>query len=89
MHSGGEKKAQGWVLLSRSEICESTAPTPASDTYTSTMNCLLGSGWMSTGALAKRDLSCLKAVLASGVQRKVVLVEVRAVKVMLFYCSCL
>lgn len=35
---------------------------------------------MSTGPLAKSDLSCLKAVLALEVQTKVVLIEVRAVK---------
>lgn len=48
---------------------------PVSDASTSTMNCLLGSGWMSTGTFSKRDLSCLKAVSASGVQTKVVFPE--------------
>lgn len=49
-----EKKAQGWTLLSLAERWEGTAPTPTSEASTSTMNCLLGSGWIKMRAEVNR-----------------------------------
>jgi len=61
------------------DLCESTAPTPVSEASTSTMNCKAGSGWMRTGAELNGSLSSPSGISASGVQRKGMEVEVRAV----------
>lgn len=51
-----------------------------SEASTSTMNCLFGSAWIRIGAVAKRCLSFLKAVSASGEHVKGHFVEVSRVR---------
>lgn len=50
-----DRKAKGWSLLSCSERCERTAPTPFLEVSTSTTNCQLGSRTVRMGAWHKGD----------------------------------
>ena len=60
-------------------LCNRMAPTPVLDAQTSKINCLSGSGIISTGSAEKCLFKLWKALSALGDQLKMTLFEVRAV----------
>ncbi len=78
--SGGERKRHRVHLLISRDRWDRTAPTPTSETSTSTINCRSGSGRQRTGAEMKRDLRTSKASWAWEFHLNGTLGEVSAVK---------